>query len=42
LAKGDRSWLERLVTRRVPLEQWRDALTRQHDDVKVVIEVNAP
>jgi threonine dehydrogenase-like Zn-dependent dehydrogenase len=42
LAKADRSWLERLVTRRVPLEQWRDALTRQHDDVKVVIEVNAP
>jgi threonine dehydrogenase-like Zn-dependent dehydrogenase len=42
LAKADRSWLERLVTRRVPLEQWRDALTRQPDDVKVVIEVNAP
>ena len=42
LAKADRSWLERLVTRRVPLEQWRDALTRKPDDVKVVIEVNAP
>jgi threonine dehydrogenase-like Zn-dependent dehydrogenase len=42
LAKADRSWLERLVTRCVPLEQWRDALTRQPDDVKVVIEVNAP
>jgi threonine dehydrogenase-like Zn-dependent dehydrogenase len=42
LAKADRSWLERLVTRRVQLEQWRDALTRQPDDVKVVIEVNAP
>ena len=41
LAKADRSWLERLVTRRVPLEQWREALTRQPDDVKVVIEVNA-
>jgi threonine dehydrogenase-like Zn-dependent dehydrogenase len=42
LAAADRSWLERLVTRRVPLEQWRDALTRAPDDVKVVIEVNAP
>ncbi len=26
LAKADRAWLERLVTRRVPLEQWREAL----------------
>ena len=42
LAAADNSWLERLVTRRVPLEQWRDALTRAPDDVKVVIEVNAP
>jgi hypothetical protein len=42
LAGADRSWLERLVTRRVPLEQWRKALTRGTDDVKVVIEVNAP
>jgi threonine dehydrogenase-like Zn-dependent dehydrogenase len=42
LAAADRSWLERLVTRRVPLEQWREALTRAPDDVKVVIEVNAP
>jgi threonine dehydrogenase-like Zn-dependent dehydrogenase len=42
LAKADRSWLERLVTRRVPLEQWREALTRAPDDVKVVIEVSAP
>ena len=41
LASADRSWLEGLVTRRVPLEQWREALTRGTDDVKVVIEVNA-
>jgi threonine dehydrogenase-like Zn-dependent dehydrogenase len=40
LAKADRAWLERLVTRRVPLEKWQDALARQDDDVKVVIEVN--
>jgi threonine dehydrogenase-like Zn-dependent dehydrogenase len=41
LAKADRTWLERLVTRRVPLDRWQDALQRQPDDVKVVIEVNA-
>ena len=40
LAAADRGWLERLVTRRVPLAGWSDALQRQPDDVKVVIEVN--
>jgi threonine dehydrogenase-like Zn-dependent dehydrogenase len=40
LAKADRAWLARLVNRRVPLEQWKDALNRNPDDVKVVIEVN--
>jgi threonine dehydrogenase-like Zn-dependent dehydrogenase len=40
LAKADRSWLARLVNRRVPLEQWKDALNRNPDDVKVIIEVN--
>ena len=39
LAKADRSWLERVVSRRVPLEQWSEALQRQPDDVKVVIQV---
>lgn len=37
LCRADRSWLERLVTRRVPLERWRDALTPQPMDVKTVI-----
>ena len=41
LAGADRAWLERLVTRRVPLERWHEALERHPDDVKVVIEVNA-
>jgi threonine dehydrogenase-like Zn-dependent dehydrogenase len=40
LAEANKPWLERLVTRRVPLEQWQQALDRQPDDVKVVIEVN--
>ena len=39
LAAADRDWLSRLVTRRVALEDWSDALTRHDDDVKVVIEV---
>ena len=42
LAKADRTWLERLVTRRVPMGDWQQALQRQPDDVKVVIEVNTP
>jgi hypothetical protein len=37
--KADHSWIAKLVTRRVPLEHWADALARQPDDVKVVIEV---
>jgi threonine dehydrogenase-like Zn-dependent dehydrogenase len=39
LAQADRGWLERLITRRVPLEQWRDALTRDQHDIKVVVEL---
>ncbi|MFN2566000.1 MAG: glucose 1-dehydrogenase [Gemmatimonadaceae bacterium] len=38
LAAADRSWLERLITRRVPLKRWADALERRPDDVKVVID----
>jgi glucose 1-dehydrogenase len=39
LGRADRAWLARLVNRRVPLAQWQDALKRQPDDVKVIIEV---
>jgi len=42
LVAAPRPWLERLVTRRVPLEHWSEALQRQPDDVKVVIEVGGP
>lgn len=38
LAKADPNWLARLVTRRVPVDQWRDAFTRHPDDVKTVLE----
>jgi len=39
LADADRAWLERLITRRVPLDSWRDALTREEHDIKVVVEL---
>lgn len=39
LAKADLAWLARVVNRRVPLDQWRDALHRQPDDVKPVIQL---
>lgn len=38
LARADRGWLSRLITRRVPLESFADALERRPDDVKVIIE----
>jgi glucose 1-dehydrogenase len=41
LAKTDRSWLEQLVTRHVPLEAFEQALERRPDDIKVVIEFAA-
>ncbi|MBJ7593554.1 MAG: glucose 1-dehydrogenase [Candidatus Dormibacteraeota bacterium] len=41
LAKVDRSWLERLITRRVPMSGFVDALHKHEDDVKVVVEIGA-
>jgi threonine dehydrogenase-like Zn-dependent dehydrogenase len=38
LQKADRSWLERMITRRVPLVQWREALQPDPHNVKAVIE----
>jgi len=38
LTAADPGWLRRLITRRVPLDQWRDAFTPRLDDVKTVIE----
>jgi glucose 1-dehydrogenase len=39
LAAADNAWLERLITRRVPLDRWREALAREPDDIKVVVEL---
>jgi threonine dehydrogenase-like Zn-dependent dehydrogenase len=38
LAHADRKWLGGLITRRVPLERWSDALDPDPDDVKVIVE----
>ena len=37
LAQTERDWLERIVTRWVSLERWRDALQIRDDDIKVAI-----
>jgi threonine dehydrogenase-like Zn-dependent dehydrogenase len=42
LARSDRSWLEQLITRRVPPDDIHAALDRGHDDIKVVMEFRAP
>ena len=41
LAEADPRWLAGLLTRRVPLRDWPDALHRRADDVKVVVELTA-
>jgi threonine dehydrogenase-like Zn-dependent dehydrogenase len=38
LARAGRAWLDRLITRRVPLSRWREAFTPRPDDIKVVLE----
>ncbi len=38
LAAADRSWLDSLITRRVPLTRWAEALRPDRDDIKVVID----
>jgi hypothetical protein len=40
LDSADRGWLDGLISRRVPLKDWSDALERRSDDVKVVIELD--
>ena len=41
LDSAGRDWLEGLVTRRVPVERWQDALDKRADDVKVVLDLRA-
>ena len=37
-ARADKRWLARLITRRVPLESWSEALEPRPGDIKVVID----
>jgi threonine dehydrogenase-like Zn-dependent dehydrogenase len=39
LARADPAWLRRVISRRVPAQRWAEALERQPDDVKVVLEM---
>jgi predicted lipid-binding transport protein (Tim44 family) len=41
LARADRGWLQRLITRRIPMERFAEALEHRPDDVKVTIEFGA-
>lgn len=41
LARAEHKWLSGLITRRVPLDRWSEALERRPDDVKVIIEFQA-
>lgn len=37
LCAADRDWLRRIITRRVPLDRWREAFEKRSGDVKTVI-----
>lgn len=39
LAQADPAWLRRLITRRVPMSGFADALRKRPDDVKVVVDL---
>jgi ABC-type sugar transport system ATPase subunit len=39
LVKADPQWLARLISRRVPLSSWSDALAKGPDEVKVVVDL---
>jgi len=41
LAKADKAWLSRLITRRVPLSRWQEAFSPQAGDVKVILDFAA-
>jgi threonine dehydrogenase-like Zn-dependent dehydrogenase len=41
LEQADKAWLARLITRRVPLANFRAALAPRADDVKVVLDMRA-
>jgi threonine dehydrogenase-like Zn-dependent dehydrogenase len=38
LQRADKHWLAKLITRRVPVEQWTQSIAHQQDDIKVVVD----
>ncbi len=38
LQRADKHWLAKLITRRVPVEQWTQSIARQPGDIKVVVD----
>lgn len=38
LARADKAWLARLITRRVALSRWQEAFEKRPDDIKVIID----
>jgi hypothetical protein len=38
LARAEGPWLDRLITRRVPLARWREAYSAEENDVKTVLD----
>jgi glucose 1-dehydrogenase len=38
LAEADQHWLRRLITRRVPLDRWAEALEHRPGDIKAIID----
>jgi glucose 1-dehydrogenase len=39
LAKADKNWLRRIITRRVPLDRWKEAFERRRGEIKVIIDI---
>ena len=40
LSRAEPAWLQGLISRRVPAERWQEAIARQPDDVKVVLDMS--
>jgi glucose 1-dehydrogenase len=38
LVRADKGWLNKLITRREPVEQWTQSLERQPNDIKVIVD----
>lgn len=38
LARADKGWLGRLITRRVPLDRWAEALEHRPGDIKAIVD----